>query len=1163
MVKHRGADASETGRTTSSHDAAELTSASPSDLVVLRALGKRRRMAKTIRQTSSGQLVIEPHDGRTVFHVAHARTLNMANILQAGRGLAAVADDEFLVRGAVRASANPQRMRRLLHPKDGSPATLAEVPRAYVILDIDGANPSIAFDPRNQVIEEDGTPDDPGAVVPWEAAIDEFIREALPAPFHGISCWWQFTASMGFKPGLHMRLLFMLDRPMLGDELKRWLAPGLRQHKLDPAVFGAVQQILVAPPILEAGRADPIRHRSGWLTGFKHVVTPPLASEIAAMAGPQPRRKTAAQPVGTTALALCDRRQGQSFAERVALIGDGQDRDGFHNAVLAAVGTWMASHEHGADTATLQAALAEAITHAPRDRAVHPDAYIAAQIRALPAMIADVYQSEQAGRAARALALQQVVAPPGVLPTGSLETAAQVAREAIRAFLGQVPALLKIRDNFWLEAQVRFGEGYPARGIWCRRGAVLVGAGIGKSQAAIAEIGAQMVPSGYRIAYVVPEHKLADDVCSRFNAMAGQDIARVWRGISRPDPVDTNFTMCRRPVEANLVQLAGGEIASLCGSSRRGSLCPHHPQAGGACAYVRQRQAKPQIWIVPAALLIRAVPGAMQRAAVASEIDDRAYAAHPPAFDLLVLDESPFLGLLGGFDGEGFHVPLDWLDPAQWEIPPETHQSTNAAASVSAVLRWAQKFILQLHQGQGVAAALEAADKIDLDTLETVGLTLWRGPENAARTISPQADAQVLAEALAPHVARAARLRGVQRLLAVMADVSTGKAHSAAIEPSRPDGVRGVRLRWREVIHPSWTDCPVLYLDATANISAAERWLGPITPLANIQAPAPHMKVVQIHDRVFGYGSLIMPASDPHRTAGAANQRRIGAIMEVLASTAGGSKLLIGPKAMIGQMQAHGMISPTWHVANFGALRGVDSFRDVSLAVIVSRPLPAPAEVERMAAIIFAADVQTLDDWYPLQAGARLMADGTGRFAEFERHPDDRVEAVRWLICEAEVQQAIGRLRGVRRTADNPVRVIVLNGVDLGPTAIDQLVGWQDLLAACGPVSLMAARGIVPKMWADVAAICAPRWSHADNPGHAAKQWFSRHREEKARLAQLWKTGELMLPWSARPVQLRRASLGLEGKNHRYVWLAAHIELETARIALDVARQTGDNEAHP
>ena len=227
------------GTTARSND---LISAGPNDLVVLRALGKHQRMAKTIRRTTDGRSVIEAHDGRKVFHVSHARTLNLDTILQGGRGLATIDDDEFVIRGAVRTSANPRRMRRLLHPKDDSPATLAEVPRAYVIFDIDGANPPIDFDPRNQLIEEEGTSDDPAAFVPWEAAIDEFIRAALPAPFHGTSCWWQFTASMGFKPGLHMHLLFILDKPMTKDALDGTASPlaqtGSRRVWRGPADIG-------------------------------------------------------------------------------------------------------------------------------------------------------------------------------------------------------------------------------------------------------------------------------------------------------------------------------------------------------------------------------------------------------------------------------------------------------------------------------------------------------------------------------------------------------------------------------------------------------------------------------------------------------------------------------------------------------------------------------------------------------------------------------------------------------------------------------------------------------------------------------------------------------------------------------------------------------------
>ena len=202
MTMHTGGPIASEVENDVSADPASVISAGPSDLVVLRALGKHTRMAKTIRRTTDGRLLVEPHDGRRVYQVAHARTLNLSNILQAGRGLTTIADDEFVVRGPILASANPRRMRRLLHAKPTCPATMVEVPRSYVVFDVDGACVPIVFDPRNQVIEEEGPPDDPASFVPWDAAIEEFIHQALPSSFHGVSCWWQFTASMGFKPGL-------------------------------------------------------------------------------------------------------------------------------------------------------------------------------------------------------------------------------------------------------------------------------------------------------------------------------------------------------------------------------------------------------------------------------------------------------------------------------------------------------------------------------------------------------------------------------------------------------------------------------------------------------------------------------------------------------------------------------------------------------------------------------------------------------------------------------------------------------------------------------------------------------------------------------------------------------------------------------------------------
>ena len=66
---------------------------------------------------------------------------------------------------------------------------------------------------------------------------------------------------------------------------------------------------------------------------------------------------------------------------------------------------------------------------------------------------------------------------------------------------------------------------------------------------------------------------------------------------------------------------------------------------------------------------------------------------------------------------------------------------------------------------------------------------LWRGFEKATKAILPGADTPAMAEALAPYIARASKLRGVQRFLTVLADVGTGKAHPSAIERSHSDGV--------------------------------------------------------------------------------------------------------------------------------------------------------------------------------------------------------------------------------------------------------------------------------------------------------------------------------------------------------------------------------------
>ena len=95
------------------------------------------------------------------------------------------------------------------------------------------------------------------------------------------------------------------------------------------------------------------------------------------------------------------------------------------------------------------------------------------------------------------------------------------------------------------------------------------------------------------------------------------------------------------------------------------------------------------------------------------------------------------------------------------------------------------------------------------------------------------------------------------------------------------------------------------------------------------------------------------------------------------------------------------------------------------------------------------------------------MRDGSGRKVEGNQHPDPRVEAVRWSICEAELIQSIGRGRGVNRGADKPLQIDILTNVCL-PIEVDNATTWNAIQPSLADI--MRARGAVPLGYRDMAA---------------------------------------------------------------------------------------------
>jgi hypothetical protein len=161
--------------------------------------------------------------------------------------------------------------RRLLHDHDGAAATLLEVPRDYLVLDLDSVAVPIGLDFLT----------DPATAIGCVLdTIDELAGCAFAA---ALSC------GAGLKPGIRAKAVIPLSTLALPSDLRRW-AKAVNQHLgmklLDLAVLAAAQPLYFAKPLLH-GVADPFPRRVVYRSGREPVVLaiPPEGTEAGASAG--------------------------------------------------------------------------------------------------------------------------------------------------------------------------------------------------------------------------------------------------------------------------------------------------------------------------------------------------------------------------------------------------------------------------------------------------------------------------------------------------------------------------------------------------------------------------------------------------------------------------------------------------------------------------------------------------------------------------------------------------------------------------------------------------------------------------------------------------------------------------------------------------------------
>ena len=329
------------------------------------------------------------------------------------------------------------------------------------------------------------------------------------------------------------------------------------------------------------------------------------------------------------------------------------------------------------------------------------------------------------------------------------------------------------------------------------------------------------------------------------------------------------------------------------------------------------------------------------------------------------------------------------------------------------------------------------------------------------------------------------------------------------------DGQRPIRIWRRKPMAQELTRLPLLHLDATLRPELAAAVL-PGLDCVTVEALAPHQHVRLISGS-FGKGKL---CPDP-RAGAVETQRRANRLQECVDYVrwhalrhAGGRILVItyqGVEAAFADI-------PGVETAHYNAVAGLDRWGDISALFLIGRPLPSSGDLGEMTGPLFDRSVQ--GDYAAHDVGV-VLESGRASAIRAIRHTDPFAEVLRGAICDDEVMQALGRGRGVNRTADTPLEVHVMADVVL-PVAYQRVQAWA---AVCPDiVQEMLLAGLAVDSPADAARLHPALFGNEKQAQKAfEREGFKRH---------------FPIRGSYREMSLKSASYRLGGKGRG--WQTAH-----------------------
>ncbi|WP_027442677.1 toprim domain-containing protein [Erythrobacter cryptus] len=607
-----------------------------------------------------------------------------------------------------------------------------------------------------------------------------------------------------------------------------------------------------------------------------------------------------------------------------------------------------------------------------------------------------------------------------------------------------------------------------------------VDVGLGKTSSARAAI-AELIAAGgigkRKVVYAVPRHDLGAEQVSAFGALGLN--AMLWKGRTAPDPSDDNpdQLMCLDP-EATFDALEiEHPVEQSCCKVKNGTellLCPWFHD----CGYQRQK---------PLA----------QAAQVIVCAHDSLFHMKPQAIGevgLLVIDEGFWQSGLRGLDGKAT-LTQDGLEPGRTSLTCYTGKGkmdVGATADLIAARERLCKALRVTEPGPLRLGLLEAVGLTPDDCRQAATLERRRMRDAGLRPGMSPVERRKRIEAVLPPAGEPWAPPGRCATLWLILAEALENGHDAAGAElvhgmTEAGSVRALRLRWRSRMRTGWAaQAPILHLDATLRPELVRTYQPRIDIGAPVAARQPHVRVRQVTGSPTSARALTPSADAPDRDhkAAATRLRDLRAWIDLRARQCHRpgeaiDLLVVGQKAAIDALRSAGLPSRV-EAVHFNALSGLDRWGGIGGMVVLGRTLPAPRTVELIATALTgrmpAPNQEDAGWWYPMvERRVRLADDRTAPLAT-EEHADPIAEAVRWSICEGELIQAMGRGRGVNRTAATPLEIDLLTDVVL-PVTVEALVPWSELRPTRR--DLMALTGIVLENATDMAACFPELWSSA------------------------------------------------------------------------------------